>query len=68
MEEQSHHRRVELQSPADLQFLEANVRRAARQKIDLHLPPAAAPEGEEDALRRRVEKEVDDVSLLDCPF
>ncbi|KAK8211673.1 hypothetical protein BKA81DRAFT_288367, partial [Phyllosticta paracitricarpa] len=54
------HRRVELQSPADLAYLVANVKRAARQKIDLHLPPSAAPEGGEDVLRRRVEELVDE--------
>ncbi|KAK8153098.1 hypothetical protein IWX90DRAFT_490504 [Phyllosticta citrichinensis] len=54
------HRRVELQSPADLTYLVANVKRAARQKIDLHLPPSAAPEGGEDVLRRRVEELVDE--------
>ncbi|KAK8227423.1 hypothetical protein IWZ00DRAFT_547215 [Phyllosticta capitalensis] len=54
------HRRVELQAPADLAYLIANVKRAARQKIDLHLPPSAAPEGGEDVLRRRVEELVDE--------
>ncbi|KAK4498429.1 hypothetical protein PRZ48_011087 [Zasmidium cellare] len=53
------HRKVELQSPADLTYLIANVSRAAREKIDRHLPPDAAPEGE-DAMRRRVEQLVDD--------
>ncbi|TKA79196.1 hypothetical protein B0A49_02167 [Cryomyces minteri] len=52
------HRRIELQSPADLSYLIANASRAARQKIDLHLPPSAAPQGE-DALRRRVEELVE---------
>ncbi|TKA55501.1 hypothetical protein B0A49_10315 [Cryomyces minteri] len=52
------HRRIELQSPADLSYLVANASRAARQKIDLHLPPSAAPQGE-DALRRRVEEPVE---------
>ncbi|KAK5295726.1 hypothetical protein LTR16_000709, partial [Cryomyces antarcticus] len=52
------HRKIELQSPSDLSYLVQNVSRAARQKIDLHLPPSAAPEGE-DALRRRVEELVE---------
>ncbi|KAH7058982.1 hypothetical protein B0J12DRAFT_379666 [Macrophomina phaseolina] len=56
----SAHRRVELQSPADLTYLMANAKRAARAKIDLHLPPSAAPEGGEDVLRRRVEELVDE--------
>jgi len=51
----SAHRKIELQSPADLTYLIANVSRAARSKIDTHLPPDAAPESGEDALRRRVE-------------
>jgi len=54
------HRRVELQSPADLTYLVANVSRAAREKLDKHLPPDAAPEGE-DAMRQRVDELVDDV-------
>ena len=53
------HRRIELQSPADLTYLIANVTRAAREKIDRHLPPDAAPEGE-DAMRKRVEQLVDE--------
>lgn len=55
------YRKIELQSPADLKYLVANASRAARQKIDLHFPPSAAPEGE-DAMRRRVEVLVDEVS------
>jgi kinetochor protein Mis14/NSL1 len=54
-------RKIELQSPEDLRYLVDNVSRAAREKIDLHLPPNAAPEGE-DALRRRVEELVQEVS------
>ncbi|KAI9868453.1 MAG: hypothetical protein M1813_005897 [Trichoglossum hirsutum] len=50
-----HHRKIELQSPEDLRYLIDNVSRRAREKIDLNLPPSAAPEGE-DALRRRVEE------------
>ncbi|KAK5718828.1 hypothetical protein LTR17_015593 [Elasticomyces elasticus] len=53
------HRKIELQSPADLTYLIANVARAAREKLDKHLPPDAAPEGE-DAMRKRVEELVDD--------
>ncbi|KAF1984384.1 hypothetical protein K402DRAFT_447672 [Aulographum hederae CBS 113979] len=52
-------RKIELQSPADLIYLESNIKRAARDKIDRALPPSAAPEGE-DALRRRVEELVDE--------
>lgn len=56
------HRKIELQSPADFAYLQSNALRAARQKIDLHLPSSAAPAGE-DALRRRVEELVDEVGL-----
>lgn len=53
------HRKVELQSPADLTYLISNVSRAAREKIDKHLPPDAAPQSGEDEMRRRVEALVD---------
>jgi hypothetical protein len=56
----SAHRKVELQAPADLAYLIANVSRAAHAKIDTHLPPDAAPESGEDALRRRVEALVEE--------
>ena len=57
---ESAHRKIELQSPADLTYLIANVSRAAREKIDKHLPPDAAPKGQEDEMRKRVEALVDD--------
>ena len=61
MEMESAHRRIELQSAADLHYLRSNARRAARQIIDLHLPPTAAPDGgEEDELRRGVEELVEE--------
>ena len=54
------HRKVELQSPADLTYLIVNVQSAARSKLDRHLPPDAAPEGE-GAVRKRVAEFVYDV-------
>lgn len=60
------HRKIELQSPADLTYLIFNASRTARSKIDLHLPPNAAPEGEEDAMRRRVEELVEQVRPSAC--
>lgn len=57
---ESVYRKIELQAPADLTYLIANISRAARDKIDKHLPPDAAPEGD-DAMRRRVEQLVDEV-------
>jgi kinetochor protein Mis14/NSL1 len=52
-----YHRKIELQSPDDLQYLIANVRRAANEKIDKDLPPI---EGE-DRMRTKVEEEVQNV-------
>lgn len=60
---ESAHRKIELQSPADLTFLIANVTRAAREKLDRHLPPdATSEEVGEDAMRIRVEQILDEVS------
>ncbi|KAF2102009.1 hypothetical protein NA57DRAFT_73448 [Rhizodiscina lignyota] len=55
----SEHRKIDLQSPADLAYIHSHMSRSARDKIDRALPPAAAPAGEEDKLRRRVEELVD---------
>ena len=57
------HRKIELQSPADLNFLKANATRAAREKIDLHFPPSAAPTTGDDAMKKRVEELVDQVCI-----
>ncbi|CAF9942814.1 MAG: hypothetical protein ALECFALPRED_010086 [Alectoria fallacina] len=51
----AHHRRIDLQSPSDLTYLFNNIKTSARQKIDLAIPPSAAPEGE-DAYRSKVEE------------
>ena len=59
---ESAHRRVELQSPQDVTYLIANVQRQARTKMDRNFPPDAAMEGD-DAMRKRVEKLVDDVCV-----
>lgn len=53
-----YYRKIELQSPEDLQYLISNIRRAANEKIDRDLPPV---EGE-DPMRRRVEELIQDVS------
>ena len=55
---ESEHRKIELQSPADLTFLTSQLRTAARQKLDLHLPPVSDT-SEPDELRRHVEDLVD---------
>jgi kinetochor protein Mis14/NSL1 len=36
-----HHRKIELQSPLDLTFLQDNLANTAQQKLDLHFPPSA---------------------------
>ncbi|KAF2876784.1 hypothetical protein BDV95DRAFT_561559 [Massariosphaeria phaeospora] len=53
------HRKIELQSPADLTFLTDQIRTAARQKLDLHLPPVT-DSSEPDELRTQVENLVDE--------
>ena len=58
----AHHRKIDLQSPSDLTYLFNNIKSAARQKIDLAIPPAAAPEGE-DAYKSKVEELVQEVVL-----
>lgn len=50
-----HHRKIELQSPADLTYLLSNLRASAHQKLDTAFPPSAAPKDGEDALRAKVE-------------
>jgi kinetochor protein Mis14/NSL1 len=55
---ESEHRKIELQSPADLSFLTSQIRTAARQKLDLHLPPVS-DSTEPDELRRNVEELVE---------
>lgn len=55
---ESEHRKIELQSPADLTFLTSQIRNAARQKLDLHLP-AVSDSSEPDELRSQVEQLVD---------
>ena len=56
----SEHRKIELQSPADLAYLTAQLRTLARHKLDLHLPAqASAAGGAPDELRAHVEALVD---------
>ena len=52
------HRKIELQSPSDLTFLTSQISTAARQKLDLHLPPVSDT-SEPDDLRRQAEDLVD---------
>lgn len=62
------HRRLDLQSPADLAHLKTAAQRAARARIDLHLPPNAsdAAAGGRDTLRQGVEERV--AAFLDTTF
>jgi kinetochor protein Mis14/NSL1 len=48
-------RKIELQSPLDLTYLESQARRSARAKIDTALPPSSAA-ADDDDVRRRVEE------------
>ena len=57
----SHHRKIDLQSPSDLTYLLNNIKTAARQKIDLAIPPSAAPEGE-DNYKSKVDELVQEVT------
>ena len=58
----AHHRKIDLQSPSDLTYLLDNIKTAAQQKINLAIPPSAAPEGE-DVYRSKVEELVQEVML-----
>ena len=51
------HRRIDLQSPADLLYLQSNIKTAAQQKIDLAIPS----QGDEDAFRSKVQELVQKV-------
>lgn len=51
------HRKIELQSPLDLTFLQDNATLCLREKLDLHFPPSAAPaSASDDTLKSRVEE------------
>jgi kinetochor protein Mis14/NSL1 len=54
------HRKVELQTPEDLQYLVANARRAAKEYLDKDFPPDLRDEGD-NTLHERIEKNVDEV-------
>ncbi|KAK2743275.1 hypothetical protein FQN57_004964 [Myotisia sp. PD_48] len=56
--EAPHYRKVELQSTPDLSYLYANTVSAAREKLDLHFPPAANDDS--DPMKERVQQLVND--------
>ncbi|KAH0292533.1 hypothetical protein M436DRAFT_83006 [Aureobasidium namibiae CBS 147.97] len=50
------HRKIELQSPLDLLYLQSNASSLLRAKLDLHFPPSAAPpSASDDILKSRVQ-------------
>ncbi|KAI4165115.1 MAG: hypothetical protein LQ342_001392 [Letrouitia transgressa] len=50
------HRKIDLQSPADLAYLHANIRSAAQQKLDLAIPTPATATADDAAFRARVQQ------------
>lgn len=55
------HRKIELQSPLDLQYLISNIRTSAQNKINTALPTSSTdPANTEDPLRKRVEELVEE--------
>jgi kinetochor protein Mis14/NSL1 len=52
------HRKIELQSPADLVYIHTKIRTAALSKLNLHLPPVADTSAPDD-LRAAVEAAVE---------
>ena len=62
-----HHRKIELQSAADLSYLYANTVALSRQKLDLHFPPSASNDSQKpDPMKERVKELVDEVTLPAC--
>ncbi|KAL8693166.1 MAG: hypothetical protein Q9218_001948 [Villophora microphyllina] len=55
-----HHRRIDLQSPADLVYLHNNIKTSAQQKLDLAIPISAIPANESDTFRPQVQQLVED--------
>lgn len=54
-----HHRKIELQSTADLAYLYTNTLNLSHQKLDLHFPPSANNDSD-DPMKARVRHLVDD--------
>lgn len=54
-------RQIELQSPEDLAYLIANVRRAAQGLLNDAFPPSEQAERDEDDLRVQIERYVQEV-------
>lgn len=66
----SHHRKIELQSPADLSYLYSNTLAFSKEKLAQHFPPSneKAQNGDtgSDPLENRVRELVEDVCR--CPL
>ncbi|KAI4187577.1 MAG: hypothetical protein L6R41_002722 [Letrouitia leprolyta] len=55
-----HHRKIDLQSPADLTYLYTNIKLSAQEKLDLAIPASAIPANEPDTFRPQVQQLVQD--------
>lgn len=55
-----HHRKIDLQSLADLTYLHTNIKLSAQQKLDLAIPASALPANEPDAFRPQVQQLIQD--------
>ncbi|KAL9603660.1 MAG: hypothetical protein Q9219_000979 [cf. Caloplaca sp. 3 TL-2023] len=56
----THHRKIDLQSPADLTYLHNNIKLSAQQKLDLAIPASAVPANEPDTFRPQVQQLIQD--------
>ncbi|KAL9042922.1 MAG: hypothetical protein Q9180_000245 [Flavoplaca navasiana] len=57
----SHHRKIDLQSPADLTYLHTNIKHSAQQKLDLAIPVSAIPANDpNDSFRPQVQQLIHD--------
>ena len=61
MESDPHHRKIDLQSPADLTYLLNNIRASAQEKVDNAFPASAAPKNGDDAIKAKVQSLVHEV-------
>ncbi|KAL8739231.1 MAG: hypothetical protein Q9181_000122 [Wetmoreana brouardii] len=55
-----HHRKIDLQSPADLTYLHSNIKTAAQQKLELAIPSSVTPANSTDTFRPQVQQLVQD--------
>ncbi|KAL8675408.1 MAG: hypothetical protein Q9168_000239 [Polycauliona sp. 1 TL-2023] len=56
-----HHRKIDLQSPADLTYLHTNIKHSAQQKLDLAIPASATHANDpNDSFRPQVQQLIQD--------